>query len=109
MSTRKTLSELLDGDYPEIRARVREWLALPGCCAMPETGHGSNVQALGTTATYEPDTQTFVVHTPHDDARKDYIGNAARDGRIAVVFAQLIVAGEERGVHALLVPLRDDH
>ena len=30
-------------------------------------------------------------------ARKDYIGNAARDGRMAVVFAQLIVDGAERG------------
>jgi acyl-CoA oxidase len=35
--------------------------------------------------------------------------HAARDGRMAAVFAQLSVGGEERGVHCLLVPIRDGH
>src|SRR5215218_3201504 len=83
-------------------------LKLPGCFAMTEEGHGSNVQDLRTTATYLPEPGEFEVHTPEDSAHKMWIGNAARDGRMAAVFAQLIVGGEERGVHALLVPLRDD-
>ncbi|MBM7806923.1 acyl-CoA oxidase [Geodermatophilus bullaregiensis] len=81
---------------------------LPGCFAMTETGHGSDVQQLRTTCTYDPGTRTFDLHTPHEAARKDYIGNAAADGRMAVVFAQLVTQGENRGVHAWLVPIRDE-
>jgi acyl-CoA oxidase len=81
---------------------------LPGCFAMTETGHGSDVQQLRTTSTYDPETQTFDLHTPHQAARKDYIGNAAKDGRMAVVFAQLISQGRNHGVHAWLVPIRNE-
>ncbi|MGY1828032.1 acyl-CoA dehydrogenase family protein [Blastococcus sp. SYSU DS0541] len=81
---------------------------LPGCFAMTETGHGSDVQQLRTTCTYDPATQTFDLHTPHEAARKDYIGNAARDGRMAVVFAQLVSQGRNHGVHAWLVPIRNE-
>ncbi|GGU97166.1 acyl-CoA oxidase [Streptomyces litmocidini] len=79
---------------------------LLGCFAMTETGHGSHVQALGTVARYDAEAQEFVVTTEGDAARKDYIGNAARHAELAVVFAQLEVGGESRGVHALVVPLR---
>ena len=81
---------------------------LPGCFAMTEAGHGSNVQQVETTATYDPEAGEFVVHSPTNSAAKEYIGNAACDGRLAVVFGQVVVGGEGRGVHALLVPIRDE-
>jgi acyl-CoA oxidase len=83
-------------------------LKTPGAFAMTETGHGSDVASIETTATYDEKTQEFVIHTPHRGAWKDYLGNAALHGKAAVVFAQLIVQGENQGVHALYVPIRDD-
>jgi acyl-CoA oxidase len=59
-------------------------------------------------ATYDAGAQEFVITTPDDASRKDYIGNAAAHGELAVVFAQLEVGGESHGVHALVVPIRAD-
>jgi acyl-CoA oxidase len=87
-------------------------LELLGCFAMTETGHGSDVQSLETTATYDAETEEFVIHSETPTARKDYIGGAAETARIAAVFAQLITTedGEpvNHGVHCVLVPIRDD-
>ena len=84
-------------------------LELPGCFAMTELGHGSNVRDLETTAEYQPETDTLEIHSPTPSSRKMWIGNAALHGKMATVFAQLIVDGENHGVHAILVPIRGDN
>ncbi|GAA1759462.1 acyl-CoA dehydrogenase family protein [Agromyces humatus] len=82
-------------------------LKVPGAFAMTETGHGSDVAAIGTTATYDEAKQQFVINTPFRGAWKDYLGNAALHGTAAVVFAQLITKGVNHGVHAFYVPIRN--
>jgi acyl-CoA oxidase len=84
-------------------------LKVPGAFAMTETGHGSDVASIATTATYDPDTQEFVINTPFRAAWKDYLGNAGQDGTAATVFAQLITKGVNHGVHCFYVPIRDEN
>src|SRR5699024_9065038 len=82
-------------------------LEVPGAFAMTEIGHGSDVQALATTATYDPQTEEWGIHTPFRAAWKEFLGNAALHAKAATVFARLITRGVDHGVHCFYVPVRD--
>src|SRR5690606_17032232 len=57
---------------------------------------------------YNHDSRSFVINTPNPAAQKEFIGNAARHGRMATVFAKMIVDDRDYGVGAFLVPIRDN-
>ncbi|KAL5555996.1 hypothetical protein UlMin_038232 [Ulmus minor] len=88
-------------------------MEFPGCFAMTELHHGSNVQGLQTMATFDPITDEFIIDTPNDGAIKWWIGNAAVHGKFATVFAKLMLPTHDTkgvsdmGVHAFIVPIRD--
>ena len=49
-------------------------LNIIGCYAQTELGHGSNVSGLETTATFDPQSDTFVIHSPTIKAAKFWPG-----------------------------------
>eukprot|EP00190_Bangiopsis_sp_CCMP1999_P004786 CAMPEP_0198731144 /NCGR_PEP_ID=MMETSP1475-20131203/28334_1 /TAXON_ID= ORGANISM="Unidentified sp., Strain CCMP1999" /NCGR_SAMPLE_ID=MMETSP1475 /ASSEMBLY_ACC=CAM_ASM_001111 /LENGTH=605 /DNA_ID=CAMNT_0044494069 /DNA_START=36 /DNA_END=1850 /DNA_ORIENTATION=- len=79
-----------------------------GCFALSELGAGSNVRGIRTQAVYDNDSGQFIIHTPSDEAQKYWIGGAAESANYTVAFAQLTVAGEQHGIHAFVVRLRDN-
>ncbi|KAJ9173358.1 hypothetical protein P3X46_016503 [Hevea brasiliensis] len=95
----------------------QKWLPLAykmqiiGCYAQTELGHGSNVQGLETTATFDPESDEFVIHSPTLTSSKWWPGGLGKVSTHAVVYARLITEGQEHGVHGFIVQLRslDDH
>lgn len=73
-------------------------LDLFGCYAQTELGHGSNVAGIETTATLDPATDEFVIHTPTLTATKYWPGDLGHFSSHAVVFARLLIGEEDHGV-----------
>jgi acyl-CoA oxidase len=95
----------------------QKWLPLAykmqiiGCYAQTELGHGSNVQGLETTATFDPKTDEFIIHSPTLTSSKWWPGGLGKIATHGVVYARLITDGKDHGVHGFIVQLRslEDH
>jgi len=103
----KTLHEQGDEEQQKMFTEPARNYQIIGCYAQTELGHGSNVQGLETTATYDKTTQEFIIHSPSLTASKWWIGGLGRSADHAVVMAQLYSNGKRFGPHPFVVPIRD--
>jgi len=82
-------------------------LEVIGTYAQTELGHGTFVRGLETSATFLPEQDAFVVHSPTLTSTKWWPGGLGKTATHAVVMARLFVGGTDHGPHAFIVQLRD--
>jgi acyl-CoA oxidase len=98
-------------------SQISKWMPLAenyhllGTYAQTELGHGTNVRGLETTATYDPKSQEFILHSPTLTSIKWWPGGLGKCSTHAVVMARLITRGKDQGIHPFIVQLRslEDH
>ncbi|CAH0058043.1 unnamed protein product [Clonostachys solani] len=115
---RQTLREQTDEAQRAYWLRRCEDWDIVGAYAQTELGHGSNVQGVETTATWDQSTKEFVIHSPTLTASKWWNGTLGKTANHAVVIAQLMLpdpsaptTGKTRfksfGPHPFIVQVRD--
>uniref|UniRef100_A0A8C0JW49 Peroxisomal acyl-coenzyme A oxidase 1 n=1 Tax=Canis lupus dingo TaxID=286419 RepID=A0A8C0JW49_CANLU len=82
-------------------------LEIIGTYAQTEMGHGTHLRGLETTATYDPETQEFILNSPTVTSIKWWPGGLGKTSNHAIVLAQLITKGKCYGLHAFIVPIRE--
>jgi acyl-CoA oxidase len=81
---------------------------LLGCFALTEKLAGvQSGLVVQTTAEWKEDIQKFILHTPNEGARKNWISQGFTADK-AVVVADLTVGGERVGPHAFVMDFRKD-
>ncbi|OMJ29267.1 Peroxisomal acyl-coenzyme A oxidase 1 [Smittium culicis] len=77
-----------------------------GCYAQTELGHGSNIRALETTATFIEETDEFEINSPTLTSTKWWIGTLGVSCSHAAVMSQVYVKGKHIGLYPVIVPIR---
>ena len=82
-------------------------LEIIGAYGQTEMGHGTYIRGLETTATYDINSQEFVLNSPTVTSLKWWPGGLGHSSTHAVVIAKLIIKNKDYGIHHFIVPLRD--
>jgi acyl-CoA oxidase len=82
-------------------------LSIVGVFGMTELGHGSAIREFETTATFNRETDQFIINTPTLTATKWWIGGLAHIATHIIVFARLIIDNKDYGVHSFVMQIRD--
>ncbi len=91
-----------DEQYKKYEEDVKT-LRIIGCYAQTELGHGSNVAKLETTATFDQQTDEFIIHSPTVTSTKYWPGSLGVASNHALVFARTIVGDNDYGIMAFVV------
>ncbi|XP_026759159.1 probable peroxisomal acyl-coenzyme A oxidase 1 [Galleria mellonella] len=90
-----------------------EWLSkaldmkVIGTYAQTELGHGTFLRGLETTATYDPETEEFILNTPTLTAYKWWPGGLGHTVNHCIILAQLYTQGKCHGIQPFIVQIRD--
>ncbi len=96
-----------DGQFLKYEQGCRDF-SIIGSYVQTELGHGSDVQRLETTATFDAPTQSFRLNTPTISSTKWWPGDLGVLANHALVFARLFAGGEDHGVQPFVVRIRDE-
>lgn len=78
-----------------------------GCFAMTELGHSSYLRGIETIATYDKETQEFIINSSSLLATKWWIGMAGETATHTVALCNLQIGSNKVGLHWFIIPLRD--
>ena len=85
---------------------INHWQII-GAYVQTELGHGSDFGNLMTQATYDVNTDEFIIHTPTTKAVKFWPGNLGIQATHAMIMARCISQDSDYGVQPFIVPVRD--
>ena len=103
----KNLERQMSEEQKKLWIPKAERFEIFGSYSQTELGHGSNLRGLETTATFEKETDEFIINSPTLSSTKYWIGSTGIWATHSLVVANLIIDGRRYGNHLFLTQLRN--